>query len=84
MTVAHRVPLGLGGNLRNMSSLGNWFRRDHGPEGTFEETSVTGSESGSGVLMEPCESIWKIMWSWDKFSGVGMVSGKSAFFDAFV
>lgn len=68
VTVALRVPLGLGitSGICVGLFLGSWFRRHHGPEGTFEETFVAGPEGGSGVLMEPYESIWKIVWSWDK------------------
>lgn len=69
VTVALRVPLGLGitSGIYVGLFLGSWFRRHHGPEGTFEEAFVAGPESGSGVLMEPYESIWKKMWSWDKY-----------------
>lgn len=52
-----------------MHGLGSWLGRDHGLEGTFEEAFVAGPESGLGVLMELYESIWKIMWSWDKYQG---------------
>lgn len=54
-----------------MHGLGSWLGRDHGLEGTFEEAFVAGPESGLGVLMELYESIWKIMWSWDKYWGGG-------------
>ncbi|KAF4788375.1 hypothetical protein TURU_161499 [Turdus rufiventris] len=78
-----QTAVGIEYNIRNMRGLGTWLRRDHGPEGTFEEAFVAGPEWESGangalrIYLEDNGILGQV-------SGVGMVSGKNAVFDAFV